>query len=360
MKVLTSNKAIICLLSVGTIVLAGTFKDYSSRNVFVENSESIENEIIPVERSIASEIASKVAQMNLPVDAGNIKKINGAWEITRKIGSDKIVSFDKNANSEDAKQMIQIQLDLIGNGIVRVDNKTEQVYRVSLLSDFGTIAIFKQLVDGFEIIEAKRIAVAKDENSVLVVEQEVELILERAVNQAKSNEVLEGQNAVGQVSLTSKSISGLAVELRNSNGESQNIEIDNANLLDGGSFTAEVNGEEVSGVVFNNGSEGYRISFVTGPIAGSMLNFVTKEQMEKNQEAEEESKNQNIEVNAENAQQPAEQAVEEQKQNINAENNQQAQEASIQERQDIASEESSEVLTAEQVKETAAARGFAF
>ena len=305
-------------------------------------------------------MATKVAQMNLPVDAENVKKINGSWEITRKVGSDKIVSYDKKLNSEDAKQLIQIQLDLIGNGIVRVDNKTEQVYRVSLLSDFGTIAIFKQLGDGFEIIEAKRITLAKGENAPLVVEQEVELILERAVNQAKSNEVLEGQNATGQVSLTSKSITGLSVELRNSNGESQNIEIDNANLLDGGSFTAEVNGEEVSGVVFNNGTEGYRISFVTGPIAGSMLNFVTKEQMEKNQDAEQETKDQTIEANAENTQQPADQAVEEQKQNVNVENNQQAQDESMQERKDVANEESGEVLTAEQVKETAAARGFAF
>jgi hypothetical protein len=339
MKVLTANKALICLFSVGTIVLAGTFKDYNSTNVIVENSETIENEIIPVERSIASEIALKVAQMNLPADAENIKKINGAWEITRKVGSDKLVSYDKNSNAEDANQSIQIQLDLIGNGIVRLDNKIEQVYRISLLSNFGTIAIFKQLGDGFEIIEAKRIVSEKEESAQLVVEQEVELILERAVNQSKSNELLEGQNAIGQVSLTSKSISGLSVELRNSNGESQNIEIDNANLLDGGYFTAEVNGEEVSGVVFNNGAEGYRISFVTGPIAGAMLNFATKEQMEINQDAEQEENN-NIEVNAEN--------------------NQQAQDASMQERKDVANEESSEVLTVEQVKETAEARGFAF
>ena len=340
MKFLTANKALVCLFSVGTIVLAGPFKDYNSTNVIVENSETIENEIIPVERSIASEIASKVAQMNLPADAENIKKINGTWEITRKVGSDKLVSYDKNLNAEDAKQSIQIQLDLIGNGIVRVDNKIEQVYRISLLSNFGTIAIFKQLGDGFEIVEAKRIVSEKEETAQLVVEEEVELILERAVNQSKSNELLEGQNAIGQVSLTSKSISGLSVELRNSNGESQNIEIDNANLQDGGYFTAEVNGEEVSGVVFNNGAEGYRISFVTGPIAGAMLNFATKEQMEINQDAEQEAKNNNIEVNEEN--------------------NQQAQDASMQERKDVANEESSEVLTVEQVKETAEARGFAF
>ena len=126
--------------------------------------------------------------------------------------------------------------------------------------------------------------------------------------------------------------------------------------MDGGTFTAEVNGEEVSGVVFNNGNEGYRISFVTGPIAGSMLNFVSKEQMQKNQDAEQETKDQTIEANAENTQQP----VEEQKQNAVTEEAQQAQDASVNERKEVANEETPSVLSADEVKETAESKGFAF
>ena len=357
MKTLTSKKAIICFFSVGTIVLAGTIKDFHTRTVQIENTETVESDIIPVERNLASEIsASSVAQMNLPVNSENSQKVNTTWEITRIVGSDELVTYDKNTNPEDAKKLMKVEMELIGNGIVKLDKSNEQVYRVSLISDMGTIALFKKLGDGYEIIEAKKVVVTKEENTALVVDEEVELVLERAVNQSKSNEILEGQDAVGQVSLSSKAINNLSVDLKNSNGEIQNIQIDNAKLLDGGTFTAEVNGEEVSGVVFNNGNEGYRISFVTGPIAGSMLNFVSKEQMQKNQDAEQETKDQTIEANAENTQQP----VEEQKQNAVTEEAQQAQDASVNERKEVANEETPAVLSADEVKETAESKGFAF
>lgn len=346
MKVLTSKKAIICFLSVSSIVLAGTIKDFHSRAVKLENSEAIEAEIIPVERSVASEAASRVAQMYLPSNAENLRKINTAWEITRIVGSDEKVAFDKFANPGDAKKSIKVPMELIGNGIVRVNKDNEQIYRVSLLSDFGTIALYKRLGSGYEIIEAKRVAVAKESTS-LVVGEEVELVLERALNQAKSAKVLEGHDVSGQVSLSAKTINGLSVELRNPNGEIQNIEIDTADLMDGGTFKAEVNGEEVSGVVFNNGKDGYRISFVTGPIAGSMLNFVTKEQMEKVQESEQDAQAEN--------QDKAPAMEEEQKQ---------AASIVTEERKEVANDVDNyqpvRVLSADKIKETAEQNGFAF
>ena len=75
MKVLTSKKAIICFLSVSSIVLAGTIKDIHSRAEKLKNIEVTEKEIIPVERNVASEAVSKVAQMYLPTNVENIKKI---------------------------------------------------------------------------------------------------------------------------------------------------------------------------------------------------------------------------------------------------------------------------------------------
>jgi outer membrane lipoprotein SlyB len=344
MKVLTSKKAIICFLSVSSIVLAGTIKDFHSRTVKLENSQAFEKDLIPVERSVASEAVSRVAQMYLPATVENLRKVNTAWEITRIIGADEKVAFDKFANPEDAKKSIKIPMELIGNGIVRVNKDNEQVYRVSLISEFGTIALFKKLGNGYEILEAKRVVVAK-ENKALIVAENVELVLERALNQAKSNKILLGHDVSGQVSLTAKTINGLSVELRNPNGETQNIEIDTADLLDGGTFKAEVNGEEVSGVVFNNGKDGYRISFVTGPIAGSMLNFVTKEQMEKVQETEQDAQAEN---------QDSTSAVDEQ----------QAASIVVEERKEVASDADNyqpvRVLSADEIKETAQEKGFAF
>jgi hypothetical protein len=345
MKALTSKKAIICFLSLSSIVLAGTIKDFHSRAVKLENSDAIEKEIIPIERSVASEAVSRVAQMYLLPNAENLKKINTVWEITRIISSDEKVAYDRFANSEDAKKSIKVPMQLIGNGVVRVNKDNEQIYRVSLLSDFGTIALFKKLGKGYEILEARKVVTPKS-NTSLIVGEDVELVLERALNQAKSNKVLEGHDVSGQVSLSAKTINGLSVELRNPNGETQNIEIDTADLMDGGTFKAEVNGEEVSGVVFNNGKDGYRISFVTGPIAGSMLNFVTKEQMEKVQETQSDTQAENQDST------PAMEAE------------QQAAEKVIEERKEVASDVDNyqpvRILSADEIKETAQEKGFAF
>lgn len=343
MKALTSKKAIFCILSVSSIVMAQTFKDFHSRTVKSADTEVIEQELIPAERSVASEVASKVAQMWLPVNEVNSNKINTLWEVTRIIGSDESVTFDKSANPADAKKSIKVKMKLVNNSRVKVNNDDGLVYNVSLLSEFGTIALYKKIGNGFEILEARRVETQKS-NTSLIVSEEVELVLERALNQAKSNKLLEGNDVSGQVSLSDKAITGLSVELRNPNGETQNIEIDTADLMDGGTFKAEVNGEEVSGVVFNNGKDGYRISFVTGPIAGSMLNFVTKDQMEKIQS---EKFDNNVE-----------------KQDVVEEDVQQAAEKIMEERKEVASDvdnyEPVRVLSADEIKETAQGKGFAF
>ena len=350
MSLLTSNKAIIGFLGVSSIVVAGVIKDFRTHRVaptHFEDSDALAQEVLPVERNVASEAASKVAQIYLPLNEENIKKINAAWEITRIVGSDEKVAFDKLANAEDAKKSIKVKMELIGNGIVRINNDNEQVYRISLLSEFGTIALFKKMGNGFEILEAKKQA-PQASGKNLVVENEVELVLERALNQAKSSNVLVGNDVSGQVTLKEKQLIGLSVELRNSNGETQHVEIDTAELLDGGTFKAEVDGEEVSGVVFNNGKDGYRLSFVTGPLAGAMLNFVTKDQMEKLQS--------NDEVQQEVAQQEV----------INIENAdvQAAANKVMEERKEVAAElvESmpEQVLSADEVKATAQENGFAF
>ena len=275
MKVLTSKKAIISILSLGSIVLAGTIKDINSRTV--TKVQVIEEEVAPVERNVASEL-QKVARMYVPMNALNLAKINAKWEIVRIIGADSVATFDKINNPEDAKKSLKVKMELVGTSLVKLDGDKDLVYNISLLSDFGTIALFKKMGNGFEIIEAKLVLNKKAEET-LAVSDEVELVLERALNQAKSNKLLTGSDVSGEMTLSKDSINGLTVELRNSNGETQNIDISTADLMDGGSFKADVDGEEVSGVVFNNGKDGYRLSFVTGPLAGAMLNFVTREQL---------------------------------------------------------------------------------
>lgn len=341
MKVLTSKKAIIGLLSLGSIVLAGTIKDINSRTV--KKVETYED-LAPVERNLASdEEAQRIAQAYVPMNEFNIKRVNTNWEVIRIIGSDEVVAFDKNQNPEDAKKSIRVKMELIGTSMVRIDNDNDQVYRISMLTEFGTIALFKKMGNGFEIIEAKVIASAKKEE--LAVSEDVELVLERALNQSKSPKILTGSDASGSMTLSKKSIEGLTVELRNANGEVQHVEIATADLMDGGSFKADIEGEEVSGVVFNNGKDGYRLSFVTGPLAGAMLNFVTQEQMNKIEEEQANNNDNYFEAEEEKAAEVAQAEV-------------------LEERKEVAGNtenyEPVRVLSAEEIKETAETSGFAF
>lgn len=343
MKVLTSKKAIISILSLGSIVLAGTIKDFNSRSV--SKVETTIEDFAP-ERNVASDEAlQRVARMYVPMNAENLAKINAKWEIMRIIGSDEVVTYDKLSNPEDKRKSLKVDMRLVGTSLVQLDADKDLVYNISLLSEFGTIALFKKMGNGFEIIEAKLVLTKKAKEEAIEVEGDKELVLERALNQAKSTKILTGDDASGEMTLSKGSISGLTVDLKNTNGETQSINIGQADLMDGGSFKAEVDGEEVSGVVFNNGKDGYRLSFVTGPLAGAMLNFVTKEQLDQIEE-----KSADFDAYAQ-----------EEEQRISA----MAQNEAVEERQ-IASNEQPEnyepvrVLSADEIKETAETQGFAF
>jgi hypothetical protein len=144
-------------------------------------------------------------------------------------------------------------------------------------------------------------------------------------------------------------IKDLAIELRNTNGEIQNVEIASTQILDAGTFRAEVDGEDVSGVVLNNGKDGYRISFVTGPIAGSMINFVTKEQLTKLEENldvsnSEEQVNVESEASVSDPHMSASKIIEERKEVAN----------------DADSYEPVRILSADEIKETTNQQGFSF
>ncbi len=289
MKLLTSKKTILCIMGVSGLVIASTYRDIKSKEVSTSLLVDETEEAMPVERNLASlEAPSKVLKMDLPNSLENKMKINSLWEISRIVDSEERVVFDKFQNVEDSKKSIKVKMELIGNGIVRLDKDSEQVYAISILTDLNTIAIYKKMGKGFEIIEARKVTIASSSiGSQDSTDLELDLVLERALNQSKGNKILTGADVSGQVTLKGNVISNLSINLHNQNGEDQSIEIDSADIMDGGAFKADVNGEEVSGVLFNGGSEGYRLSFVTGPMAGAMLNFVTKENFDSISEKEE-------------------------------------------------------------------------
>jgi hypothetical protein len=345
MKVLTSKKALIVALSLGSVVLAGTIKDINSRTVNRAHAEQVE--MVPIERGLASEsqvVGQRIAVMK--VEMNEAFKIDGEWEVTRIVGSDEIVTYDKINNPEDAHKKIIVPMKLIRTSEVLVNKDQGLIYKISLLSNFDTIAIYKMINGGLEILEAKRVKKVKAD--VVAEIEEVELVLERALNQSKSNKILTGSEVSGEMTLTKGSIEGLTISLTNTNGEVQNINISSAQLMDGGSFKADVDNEEVAGVVFNNGKDGYRLSFVTGPLAGAMLNFVTRDAL---QEMENKTNEANDDYIVRDDQGPEANEIELATQNV------------IDERREVASDENYEpvrILSAEEVQETAANQGFAF
>lgn len=348
MKVLTSKKAIIVALSLGSVVLAGTIKDINSRTVNRAHQDQIE--MAPIERNLASEAQAGIQRIAMmKVEMHEAFKIDGEWEVTRIVGADEVVTYDKLNNPEDAHKKIIVPMKLIRTSHVMVNKDMGLVYKISLLSDFGTIAIYKPINGGYEILEAKKVKKVQEQS--VAASEEIELVLERALNQSKSTKILTGSEVSGEVTLTEGSIEGLTVSLTNTNGEVQSIEIASAQLMDGGSFKADVGDEEVAGVVFNNGKDGYRLSFVTGPLAGAMLNFVTKEALSEMQNKTNEANDDYIGTN-------------EQEQNPEQAEIQLATQDAIAERREVASDENNyepvRILSADEIKETAETQGFAF
>ncbi len=341
MNTLTSKKAILGILMAGSVVLAGTWKDINSRTVH-KSHEVLE--LAPAERSLASNELMRMKIAVMKVEMSEQDKINGEWEIVRIIASNEVVTFDKNNNPEDARKNLKIPFKLVNTSMVMLNKDQDLIYYISHLSDSGTIAIFKKMGEGYEIIEAKKIV---QKTELAVNGDEVELVLERALNQNKSNKILMGADAIGEVVLTKNSIEGLTISLTNTNGEVQNIEIASAQLLDGGAFKADVDDVEVSGVMFNNGKDGYRLSFVTGPLAGAMLNFVTRDELAKMEEKQSRGDN-----------------TEDYYAEIEKQNAQLAQEEVLADRRDVASNPESvepvRILSADEAREKAETEGFNF
>lgn len=290
MKSLISKKIIICILSISAYKIFTTPPEYKYKmsSALQTNEKIIDSG--DAKRNLASEENKKIAKFYFPINETNNSFINSEWEITRIVGSDEKVKFDKLNNPEDEKKEMKVNFKLIGNGVVQINNDSQQTYEISLVSNFDTIALFKKIGNGYEILEAKRL-----QSSTLAINEneETELILERALNQNKSNKVLEGDAVSGHATIANKKIKSLNVELNNTNGELQSIDLSLVDIEDGGAFKTQSSGEEVSGVIFNNGKDGYRISFVTGPLAGAMLNFVTSEQKSNIENANTETENEN-------------------------------------------------------------------
>ena len=66
--------------------------------------------------------------------------------------------------------------------------------------------------------------------------EEVELVLDSAFNNSSPDQTISGDNISGHAFLNNKTIQKLEVEIKNINGDIQNLTIDSAELSENGIF----------------------------------------------------------------------------------------------------------------------------
>jgi hypothetical protein len=257
------------------------------------------------ERVVASAERELKAIQYLPVNERNNALINGKWQVIR-IEDEKGEEIYK---SEPSKDKIVVDLDLVSTSQIMINKKNDYLFDLSFLHESGkTIALFRSFGKGYEIIEARRVKeekyiqavteISNNKNFKKLEEKNVireseasstPLTLERAMVPSLGNKLMIGEEFVsGDVTIASDSIQGLAFEVRNEKGESKSYVLGDIELEAGGSFVTEIDGAETRGIVTNNGKDAFRIRFATGPLKGSLLNFVTDDELERIQMEREE------------------------------------------------------------------------
>ncbi|MEK6625083.1 MAG: hypothetical protein AABY86_08950 [Bdellovibrionota bacterium] len=247
-------------------------------------------------RQVASGHKKEPAIRYMPLNSENYGKITGTWQVYNFI----------NTRDEDEAVDIRVKLELIGNGKVELDNDEQQIFWISFYSEQETIAIFKKLKNGFEILEAKKVHAGKANTTIAAVKPEakqkqktpeqqdkkglilsdVELVLEKALLPSVTNVILEGDAVLGKATIREGVLQYVDVRV-SANGQTYSIEIPFAEINDGGQFTADLEGQSVSGILTNNGQSAFRIRFATGPMAGAILSFITQSEFERLQDLRE-------------------------------------------------------------------------
>jgi hypothetical protein len=321
----SSTKLMMTMFLLGSVVVVGgTLRDYhfNSNEFMLDNEIKVSRRLDdqPSKRIVASAERELPAAQYLPFNDLNKAQVDGKWEIIKIHNTSKEVLFD-TTRSEDKDVKLIVELQMIGTSLVRIDGDTGLEFDISLLHESGqTIALFRSIDGTYEIIEAKKYIVKQvastpvsssvqrlmeesgfeDNRAQLApqqmisqkqgvqIGQDFDLVLERALDPNSSKEVQRGDSVLsGSVSLLGGNIENLSATLFRGTDKEKSLEIGFAQVNDGGQFNFDENGEVVSGILTNNGRDGFRIRIATGSFAGAMLNFVTAEEFDKIKELEE-------------------------------------------------------------------------
>lgn len=246
------------------------------------------------ERVVASKVKTQKAIHYVPVNEYNSAVIDGKWEIVRIEDENGDTVID-STNGDKSKI---VNFELVATSQVRINQNEKYLFDISFLHpENKNIALFRAYGNGYELIEARKIENSKNsglngllgnndknetETFTTPSEGSVELTLERAMIPSLENTVLIGEKFVsGEVSIGEGFVQGLNFTVVNKAGKEVSYSIEDIQIQDGGSFQVEVDGQESAGIISNNGKDSYRIRFATGPLQGSLLNFVSDTELQR-------------------------------------------------------------------------------
>lgn len=335
LNLLKKSFALFIVLSL-VVSLANT---YSTQELFSNSFMDVESpsviELYDIQgdvRKVASAESELPASQYLPANNANRAMIDRTWEITRITNEKQEVIYDVLNNEEDKNKLLELEFEMVGTSQVRIDGDDSLIFEISLLHEKGlTIALFRSFGEGFEIIEARKREIkrsviraaknifTKEKTFEVKKEKVVEgkkgvffkhvgqpLILERAIVPKINHGVFRGLQVRGEIILGEDSIESLNASIALETPDAFELpHLDYVKVNDGGQFSYEDdNGKVISGVITNNGSDGYRIRIATGPHAGTMLNFVTSEELDRIQQVERERRLKEEEIRQQNADKP--------------------------------------------------------
>jgi hypothetical protein len=327
-----SFKLLATSFGVGSVlVIKGFVSDVNLySNKFMNDNEikpaiATEKVVTEVAKSVALPVSNQPKIQFLSMSDANKKKLEGEWEITvitESIGGKDEVVYNKHQRSADRSKMIKVNFEQIDTSIVRIDGDDLSTYKVSYLTEYNTIALFKEIDGGYEIIEGRKIrksALDSLKTSTRVVSRsnnneedhlaqpaipEVgDFFLIDALNPIKSSDRLTAakDQVSGSVTVGEQNISSLSVTLHRGTNKEVSLSISEIEINDGGQISAEYEGESIAGIITANGKGAKTIRFATGPLQGATLNFVSqdkwdhiREQQEIARLAREESEQSNI------------------------------------------------------------------
>ena len=298
-------KAITKALTIGTtivsfVAVAETYYDRQFYTAsFMDNVEQVNIDInAKAEKRI---VASKEKELPLiqKVVMDKAALIDGQWMITKIFQvyeDDENIVFDA-LNGNDSE--VEVDMRLLDISTVRINDDYDQTYMVSLLTESGTIALFKEFGDGYEVVEARRVIEEEKEQKVTEETQEVteekskfdieeDMYLVSAVDPKRGQGVVKGSQVEGYAYLKNGELIIESAQLHiGSNIQTESLSTE-ARIKAHGTFNDERGSQ---GIVTITNEKEIKVRFSTGPLEGAMLNFATyerKNQIEENFQRKEE------------------------------------------------------------------------